>query len=317
MIARRFQFVIALIAFVLFIWTVPANAQGSKRLILKDGSYQMASKWEIKGERVRYYSTERSDWEEVPKSLVDWPATEAWEKERSAPPATDTELKQLSEEGKAAKEETNGVEIAPGVTLPVLGGVFMIDIYRNDPQAVEVIQNGSEVNKNTRKNIIRAAINPIATAKQSFEVKGAHARVQSHVQQPVFYIDIDNDTQGQPLPIADHFRIVKMEQKKDSRVVSNLKIAFYGKVSQAQSFVPTKAEKGPGDWIKVTPAEPLGAGEYALVEMLNPKEMNLYVWDFGVNPTAPQNPGTWTPDPIKENKTGTEDSPVLMPGRKK
>jgi hypothetical protein len=316
--ARRFQFAIAAFALLLCLVPFSSQAQGSKRLILKDGSFQMASKWEVKGNRVRYYSTERSDWEEVPNSLVDWPATEAWEKERNTPPpATDTELKKLSDEAKAAREETNGVEIAPGVTLPVLGGVFMVDIYRDQPQAVEIIQNGSEVNKNTRKNIIRAAINPIATAKQSFEVKGAHARVQSHVQQPVFYIDIDNDTQGQPLPISDHFRIVKMEQKKDSRVVSNLKIAFYGKVSQAQSFVPAKAEKGPGDWIKVTPAEPLGPGEYALVEMLNPKEMNLYVWDLGVNPTAPQNPGTWSPDPIKENKTGTEASPVLTPGKKK
>jgi hypothetical protein len=141
--------------------------------------------------------------------------------------------------------------------------------------------------------------------------------VQSHVQQPAFYVDIDNDTQGQPLPLADHFRIVKMELKKDTRVVSNLKIAFYGKVSQAQSFIPAKVEQGPGDWVKVTPAEPLGPGEYALVEMLSPKEMNLYVWDFGVNPTAPQNPGTWTPDPIKEHKTGTEDSPVLAPAKKK
>lgn len=318
MTGRRLQLAIALIALVFsFSVSLPAQAQASKRLILKDGSYQPATKWEVKGDRVRYYSSERSEWEEVPNSLVDWAATEKWEKDRAATPAADNDVKELSEEAKAAREDYEGPEVAPGVRLPVQGGVFMLDTWRGQPEAVEIVQNGSEVNKNTKSNILRAAINPIATSKQSFEVKGAHARVQSHVPQPVFYIDIDNDTQNQPLPLADHFRIVKMEQKKDARVVGNLKIAFYGKVSQSQSFVPTRAEKMHGDWIKVTPATPLEPGEYALVEMLNPKEMNLYVWDFGVNPSAPENAGSWKPEPIKENQTGTEQSPVLAPARPK
>ena len=293
--------------------TLVMQAQATKRLILKDGSYQVVTKFEVKGDRVRYYSAERAQWEEMPGSMVDWEATEAYEKDAASEKNSALEQALKEDEEDAAKESSATPEVAPGIRLPDGGGVYLLENFKNQPQLDELVQTNSEINKQTGKNILRATINPIASAKQSIELKGAHARVQSHTGTPEIYIDIDSDTQTEKLDLADHFRIARVTEKKDMRVLGNLKVSMIGKVSQEGSFVKTSAEKMGGDWVKLKPLEPLPPGEYAVVEMLTPKEMNLYVWDFGVNPNAPENSTAWKPVPPKANKMGTDESPVLVP----
>src|ERR1700757_1945550 len=96
---------IALTAVLLVLPLLSSAQDTTRRLILKDGSYQTVTKYEVKGGRVRYYSSEREEWEELPNSLVDWPATEKFEKDRTSSPEAvqlDKELEHESELAEAA-----------------------------------------------------------------------------------------------------------------------------------------------------------------------------------------------------------------------
>src|SRR5580692_10078728 len=53
-----------------------------KKLVMNDGTFQIVREYTRQGDRVRYYSLERSDWEEMPASLVNWDATQKAEAER-------------------------------------------------------------------------------------------------------------------------------------------------------------------------------------------------------------------------------------------
>jgi hypothetical protein len=285
--------------------TCSGSAQDlAKRLILKDGSYQLATKWEVKGDRIRYFSAERDQWEEVPDALVDWDATAKYEKDRATivPPEAVALDKELAAERQS--EDAKTPQVAPGLRLPFDSTVMLLDTFNNQPQLNELDQQGGALDKDDKPSILRSTIDPLGSRKQNIEIEGPHSRVQSHVTLPAIYVNLNQATdanipQGaqQAEQPWDRFHIVRAQEKHNKRVVGAVKVNALGKVSQEQSLVPTTSEKLAGGWIKITPTAALQAGEYAVAEMLSKDQINAYVWDFGVNPAAPANVGALLPDP--------------------
>ena len=295
--------------FYLLFANAPAEAQVAKRLVLTDGSYQLASKWEVIGDRVRYFSAERNEWEEVPTSMVDWPATESFEKERES--RRNLELRHSEDE---ERSDAKMPAIAPGLHLPDSGGAYLLDTYNGEIQLTELGQSGGEVNRRAAHNILRGAL-PTMGSSQSIELKGEHARIQSHLAKPSIFLNLDNDSSAaRPLPPAERFRIARLEPKQDARVVGNLKVALTGKINERGFYLPATVEQLPGGWVRLTPSEPLANGEYAVVELLDSRTINLLVWDFGVNPSSPENPGVWKAAPVSSAPAGGA-SPSDLQGR--
>jgi hypothetical protein len=306
----------------------PTQTQ-ARRLILKDGTYQSVTKYEVHGDRVRYLSAERGEWEEVPNSIVDWDATEQFEQGRQqnklAPEAAALD-KEIDAERKVQQERSP--EVARGLRLPDDGGIFLLDTYENQPQLSELQQSGADLQKSTKSAIVRSAINPLAGQKQTIELSEAHAKIQAHTTVPSLYINVDTSDQSPaataalkpadgdpaPVPVSDRYKIIRLEGKGGKRIAGAVKVAVTGKMKTDERFVASTVTTMTGGWIKLTPIEPLTPGEYAIAEMLGKEGMNLYVWDFGVNPKAPVNAQAWKP---VEETTPKSDQPADLQKRDK
>ena len=293
------------------------------RLILKDGSYQVVMSYTVVGARVRFISAERGgEPEEIPLALVDLPATERWDREHApldpnAPPgqrpapALDPEL--LKEE---ADRAALSPEVAPNLRLPPEAPILVLDTFRASPDLVPLVQSQGHLKPQAAHNTIRAIVRPRSATHSIVVLKGEKSDVQLHVPDPTFYLKLDDElpSSGSALTVDTHgasgqagarklsptndYVIVRTDVRQDARVVASFDITALGTAKHQEDIVETTPTVLPGGhWLKLVPAEQLLIGEYALVEVLNEKEVNLGVWDFGVHPSAPENRDLIKPEP--------------------
>jgi len=309
--------------------TTPLQPQATTphrtRLILKDGSYQIIMSYKIVGNVVRYISAERGGVEEeIPLDLVDLEATKRWEQRHAqpsndpnspGPPAIDPEL--LKEEAERAALTP---EVAKDLRLPEEDSTLALDTFRGTPELVPLAQTDSDLNRNTAHNLLKAAVNPLSAAHPIVTLKGETSPIQLHVKDPVFYLRIGDEsvgnTAGAPLTVDTHgatskiqndptggsansrYVILRADVRKGARVLDSFRIPLLDTGQRQEDVVETATEPLPGGhWLKITPKEPIDFGEFALMEVISDKAVNLGVWDFGVHPVAPENRDVIKPEP--------------------
>jgi hypothetical protein len=313
---------------------LPGQAQqtGNQRLILKDGSYQVVTKYQKAGARVRFFSAERGQWEEIPAELVDWAATEKYAKDHApgAKPAPEAVPEPAPQAGAPSNPEAAEIdkeelaerartpEVAHDLKLPDEDGVWALDTYHDVPELVAVVQNTGNVGGAKGHRILKSALNPLGGVQQNVQIPGAESKVRLHIGDPAFYVSLtdpdDSEATSSAVTVDTHggsaikdkdlsspnsqYAIVRVTSnyKHDYRVVSGVKVSVGGKVTQSQDVMPTTAQVLPGKhWMKLVPAQTLDIGDYALIEVLGPGVVNLSVWDFRIDPQAHDNKNALMP----------------------
>ena len=294
------------------------GVQVNHRLILKDGSYQIVRKYEVVAARVRYISVERGgEWEELPENLVDWPATRKFEQQQSelaqqqSPAMQEAADIDKEEAAERQLQKDRMPEVARGLNLPNQDGVFILDEYRGTPQLVEIVPTTGDLQM-ARQHGIKSVL-PLQGQTAHVELEGAVAKVAIHVNEPAIYLSLDvpdareaaeqvtanaltvdtrgasqvaHPKRGATSPTSG-FAIVRVDERKAVRIVGAVHVSPTGNITQEENVIPATVEVLPGKhWLKLKPKDPLLIGQYALVEILSPKDMNATVWDFQVNPRA-------------------------------
>ncbi len=259
--------------FLFFALCFLATAENIK-LYMKDGSDQLVREYQVENDRVRFYSLDREDWEEVPASLVDLDKTKAEIKARADSIRADA----ASEDAEKKAERAARKEVA---SVPADPGVYLIEEQPTGPAKLTPMKVGeSKVVTNKRRSILKAISPvPLVPGKATLELDGLHASQGTANRSPEFYIRLSEE---------ERFGIVRLSEHKANRVVEKLTIQpVINETTQEPDLVEVFRQQVADGLFKIWPQKPLDPGEYAVVQYSIDK-LDMQVWDFFIAPGTGQ-----------------------------
>jgi hypothetical protein len=257
--------------------TVTALPRG-KKLILKNGDSEIVSSYSVAGDRVRYYSVERSQWEEIPSSLIDWDATHKAEADEAR-----SQSEQLNEVEKREKERRAeavdvdaSYEVAPGVILPPGEGMYLEQ--GKIPLLMNPVNASLKSDKGRTAEQILVPI-PVVPSRRHLQLTGGKAATRVQNPQPEFFFRTAD-------PDEPQVELLKIRVHGDTRTIEDLE-SGPNSHSVVKNVVPLETWKAANGLYRFTLSQPLAPGEYVITELLPRKQdMDLEIWDFGVDPAA-------------------------------
>jgi hypothetical protein len=241
--------------------------------MLKDGSFQLVREYAVHGDRVRYYSLDRSQWEEIPADLVDWDAT--------GKAAAQEQQRQTAIVAKVHNQETArlaqpldidaSLEVASGIFLPPGAGLFAFD-----GKAVLPLPQAETNSKLSKGHFVEQVMIPvpIIPTRHNVSVRGLHAKLRLRTDQPEFYMRTADAR-------TPEMQLIRAKAHGENRQIEKVDELFGQQRAAGDTISMQRWEIARGVY-RFTLSKPLAPGEYALAEAIGDEGMSLYVWDFGV-----------------------------------
>lgn len=234
------------------------------KLYLKDGGYQLVREYKVDNDRVRFYSVERSQWEEIPVNLVDLKRTEAESSARE---------EKLKEEAKTITEEDNARRALEKeiLRIPQDPGTYWTDAA--GAHAIKSAESTVHTNKGRTALRIMTGVQML-NGKGELEIQGAHSLNVFTDPQQEFYLQVSE---------TEPFGIIKLTPKTGLRVAENLTFNSMTKeVEEQLDSIDIVIQPMTHDGLyKIWAQKPLPPGEYAVVEYTLGK-LNMQIWDFEI-----------------------------------
>lgn len=260
-------------AVLLFFLAVAVLFGDTFKLYLRDGDFHLVREYKVEGDRVRYFSTERGEWEEIPKPLVDLEKTEREHKAVSEEAAK--EAREQDEEERAEREQRR--EIA---SIPLDPGAYF---KVGDQIKALPVADYQVITSKKRKALQVLSPVPLVPGKASVVIQGQRSKFVVSEDRPDFYLRLAKQ---------ERFGIISLTPKKNVRVVESISIIPVTKQNvEDRKQMEVFQQQLDAGLFRVWPEKPLSPGEYALVEYSDDQEngeVDLLVWDFSYKPGEAQ-----------------------------